>query len=56
MVENRAGGAGAPEHFSDVFERADVSGALAASVFHTGAITIPELKAYLADHGLEMRL
>jgi len=51
-----SGGAGAPEHFSDVFERADVSGALAASVFHTGAIAIPDLKQYLADEGLEMRL
>ena len=51
-----SGGAGAPEHFSDVFEQADVSGALAASVFHTGAIAIPNLKRYLADQGLEMRL
>ena len=51
-----SGGAGAPEHFRDVFNQADVSGALAASVFHTGAIAIPDLKAYLAGEGLEMRL
>ena len=51
-----SGGAGAPEHFRDVFEQADVSGALAASVFHTGAIAIPDLKRYLADEGLEMRI
>ncbi|KIC60415.1 imidazole glycerol phosphate synthase [Brevundimonas nasdae] len=51
-----SGGAGAPEHFKAVFEQADVSGALAASVFHTGAIAIPDLKQYLADQGLEMRL
>ena len=51
-----SGGAGAPEHFRDVFEQADVSGALAASVFHTGAIGIPNLKRYLTDEGLEMRL
>ena len=51
-----SGGAGSPEHFRDVFEQADVSGALAASVFHTGAIGIPNLKRYLADEGLEMRL
>ena len=51
-----SGGAGAPSHFREVFEQADVSGALAASVFHTGAIAIPNLKRYLADQGLEMRL
>ncbi|HST90569.1 MAG TPA: imidazole glycerol phosphate synthase subunit HisF [Brevundimonas sp.] len=51
-----SGGAGAPEHFRDVFEQADVSGALAASVFHTGAVAIPELKAFLADAGQEIRL
>lgn len=51
-----SGGAGAPEHFRDVFKQADVSGALAASVFHTGAVTIPDLKRYLAGEGLEMRI
>ncbi|MDB5421467.1 MAG: imidazole glycerol phosphate synthase subunit HisF [Brevundimonas sp.] len=51
-----SGGAGAVSHFLDVFEQADVSGALAASVFHTGAIAIPNLKASLAKSGLEMRL
>lgn len=51
-----SGGAGAPEHFKAVFEQSDVSGALAASVFHTGAIAIPDLKRYLADQGLEMRI
>lgn len=51
-----SGGAGAMSHFQDVFEQADVSGALAASVFHTGAIAIPDLKASLAKSGLEMRL
>ena len=51
-----SGGAGAPSHFLDVFEQADVSGALAASVFHTGALTIPDLKASLSAAGQEMRL
>jgi cyclase len=51
-----SGGAGAPDHFREVFEQADVSGALAASVFHTGAIAIPDLKRYLADAGQEIRL
>jgi cyclase len=51
-----SGGAGAASHFRDVFEQADVSGALAASVFHTGTLTIPDLKAFLSDAGQEMRL
>ena len=37
-----SGGAGAAEHFRDVFIEADVSGALAASVFHKGVLTIPD--------------
>lgn len=51
-----SGGAGAASHFRDVFEQADVSGALAASVFHTGALAIPDLKAFLSEAGQEMRL
>ena len=51
-----SGGAGAVSHFLDVFDRANVSGALAASVFHTGAIAIPDLKAALAGSGVEVRL
>jgi cyclase len=50
-----SGGAGAPEHFRDVFEQADVSGALAASVFHSAAIAIPRLKSYLDTCGIEVR-
>jgi cyclase len=50
-----SGGAGTASHFLEVFEQADVSGALAASVFHTGALAIPDLKAFLADAGQEMR-
>ncbi len=51
-----SGGAGAVSHFLDVFDRANVSGALAASVFHTGAIAITDLKASLAASGVEVRL
>lgn len=51
-----SGGAGAAEHFRDAFAEADVSGALAASVFHTGALAIPDLKRELASAGLEMRI
>ena len=50
-----SGGAGAPEHFRDLFEQTGVSGALAASVFHTGAVAIPDLKSFLADAGIEVR-
>ena len=50
-----SGGAGAMEHFKDVFEIARVDGALAASVFHTAAIEIGELKRYLAAAGIAIR-
>jgi cyclase len=51
-----SGGAGAMEHFIDVFEKAHVDAALAASVFHSGAIAIPDLKTTLAASGIEVRL
>lgn len=50
-----SGGAGAAEHFRDVFLQADVSGALAASVFHSGALTIPYLKQRLAQWSVPVR-
>ncbi len=50
-----SGGAGIPEHFRDVFRETRVDAALAASVFHSGAIEIPTLKRYLADAGVEVR-
>lgn len=50
-----SGGAGSVDHFRDVFKDAGVSGALAASVFHTGVVAIPELKGFLADNGVEVR-
>jgi imidazole glycerol-phosphate synthase subunit HisF len=50
-----SGGAGAMEHFKQVFEVAHVDGALAASVFHTAAIEIGELKRYLASAGIAIR-
>lgn len=51
-----SGGAGASEHFLRVFEEARVDGALAASVFHSGEIPIPDLKQYLAENQVDMRL
>ena len=50
-----SGGAGEVSHFIEVFERADVDAALAATVFHSGQIPIPELKQALADAGIEVR-
>src|SRR5690349_19298440 len=51
-----SGGAGAPEHFRDVFVQADVDGALAASVFHSGAIEVAALKRWLAGQGVAVRV
>ncbi len=51
-----SGGAGTAQHFADVFQQADVDGALAASVFHSGAIAISELKHSLRGQGIEVRL
>jgi cyclase len=50
-----SGGAGAREHFVDVFRTAHVDGALAASVFHSRAIHIAELKSYLREQAIEVR-
>ena len=50
-----SGGAGAIEHFRDVFRIANVDGALAASVFHSAEIDIRDLKAYLGSEGIEVR-
>ena len=50
-----SGGAGAPEHFLEAFA-IGASGALAATVFHDRLIPIPQLKTYLAERGIEMRL
>jgi cyclase len=51
-----SGGAGTIEHFADVFEQADVDGALAASVFHSGEIAIPDLKRALIGRGIAIRI
>ena len=51
-----SGGAGEAAHFADVFRDADVDAALAASVFHSGAVPIPALKQALRAQGIEVRL
>jgi cyclase len=50
-----SGGAGSKEHFKEVFEETNVSAALAASVFHFGEITIPDLKKYLKTNNIPTR-
>lgn len=51
-----SGGAGTPEHFRDAFLIGKSDAALAASVFHYGEIKIQELKAYLRDSGIKIRI
>lgn len=50
-----SGGAGKMEDFLKAFE-AGSDAVLAASVFHFGEIAIPDLKKYLADHGIPVRM
>ena len=51
-----SGGAGTKEHFRDVFTLGKADAALAASVFHFGEIPIPELKKYLSEQGINVRI
>jgi len=51
-----SGGAGAKEHFRDTFIEGHSDAALAASVFHFGEIKIPELKMYLREEGINVRI
>lgn len=50
-----SGGAGSMEHFVDVFQKANVDGALAASVFHSAEIPVPDLKSHLDAAGVAVR-
>jgi cyclase len=51
-----SGGAGSSRHFYDVFHTANVDGALAASVFHSAEIGISDLKHYLAQNSIHVRV
>lgn len=51
-----SGGAGKLEHFLEGIEHANVDGILAASVFHFGEINIMDLKKYLKNNGIEVRI
>ncbi|MBO6516236.1 MAG: imidazole glycerol phosphate synthase subunit HisF [Bacteroidia bacterium] len=50
-----SGGAGVKSHFKDVFEKTGATAALAASIFHYGEVSIPDLKKYLVTHNVAVR-
>lgn len=50
-----SGGAGASAHFTNVFSMTNATGALAASVFHYGDLSIPALKTYLKTQNIPIR-
>ncbi|MBS3993230.1 MAG: imidazole glycerol phosphate synthase subunit HisF [Bacteroidetes bacterium] len=50
-----SGGAGTKNHFKEVFEKTAATGGLAASIFHFGEISIPELKYYLKTNKIPIR-
>ncbi|MHC1635841.1 MAG: imidazole glycerol phosphate synthase subunit HisF [Candidatus Methanospirareceae archaeon] len=51
-----SGGCGAPSHIKEVFELTDASAALAASIFHYKEYTVREVKEYLKEKGIRVRL
>lgn len=51
-----SGGAGTLEHFKDAFEKGGADAALAASLFHFKELEIREVKKYLANEGIPVRL
>lgn len=50
-----SGGCGSLAHFAQVFREADADAALAASLFHYGELTVPEVKDYLRAEGIPVR-
>lgn len=50
-----SGGCGSLEHFAQVFEETDCDAALAASLFHFGELTVPQVKEYLRTQGIPVR-
>lgn len=51
-----SGGAGTKTHFSDLFTNTEASAGLAASIFHYSEIPIPELKNYLQNKNIPVRI
>ena len=50
-----SGGAGTLDHFADVLDRGHASAVLAASLFHFGTLTIPQVKQFLGKRGVPVR-
>ena len=50
-----SGGAGRMEHFAEVLDAGRASAVLAASLFHFGTFTVPQVKDYLSTHGVPVR-
>ena len=50
-----SGGCGSLDHFAEVFEKTDCDAALAASLFHFGELTVPQVKEYLKGRGVPVR-
>ena len=50
-----SGGCGSLEHFAEVFEKSDADAALAASLFHFGELTVPQVKEYLREQNIPVR-
>ncbi len=50
-----SGGAGNMDHYVDVFTKGKADAGLAASIFHFKEITVPQLKKYIKEHGIEVR-
>lgn len=51
-----SGGAGNMEHYAEVFTKGKADAGLAASIFHFKEISVPQLKAYLNDQGIPVRI
>lgn len=51
-----SGGAGKLEDFAEVFQKTKADAALAASVFHYGEMTIPQVKTFLKSKNIEVRI
>ncbi len=51
-----SGGAGCPEHMREVLTEGKADAALAAGIFHFGTYTVQEVKEYLLQHNVPMRL
>ena len=50
-----SGGAGCPEHFTEVFKKAKADAALAAGILHRGEYTIRQIKETMEQEGIEVR-